>query len=141
MNVARGVVRRIYPTAASLHPAFTLIELLVVIAIIAILAAMLLPALAKAKGKARRASCTNNQHQIGMAYRSYTDDHQELFPEHDGLAAIGGHRPDEPFTNWNARYYGGEQWDTNRPLNVYVGNPEVFHCPADKGDPVAWSTP
>jgi prepilin-type N-terminal cleavage/methylation domain-containing protein len=113
---------------------FTLIELLVVIAIIAILAAMLLPALAKAKEKAKQTYCINNERQIGICFQLYTSDYNENYPIHDGWAALGGQRPLTPVTSGLAATYGGQEYETNRPLNQYGKTYDLFHCPADKGD-------
>ena len=135
----------------NLNRGFTLIELLVVIAIIALLAALLLPALAKAKERANRTICLSNLRQWGISLNLYLDDNQQSFPAfsipNNTPGAPGGYDQDNIYwadlATFAAAGYGNSAWFnalppyvSQPPLWQYAANPtnfvsgrSIFNCP------------
>jgi prepilin-type N-terminal cleavage/methylation domain-containing protein/prepilin-type processing-associated H-X9-DG protein len=109
---------------------FTLIELLVVIAIIAILAAMLLPALSRAKDKAKLVECQNNMKQLQTCYHMYVGDNNDLLPPNSSEGAYS--------TTTNSWVFGDAQTDVTTDniklglLYPYNTQAKIYVCPADR---------
>jgi len=96
---------------------FTLIELLVVVAVLGILAALLLPAIGRAKEKGRSTACLSNLHQIGIALQLYVQDSQNKLPTMFDWST-------DPAANTNGPAI-------NQVLSSYAGSSNLFRCPSD----------
>jgi prepilin-type N-terminal cleavage/methylation domain-containing protein/prepilin-type processing-associated H-X9-DG protein len=123
--------------------AFSLIELLVVIAIIAILAALLFPALAMAKERAKRTACLNNEKQLNLAWQVYADENGGALPVNDWDFRSGG-AVESPSNSW---VIGNASLDTNSStissgtLFPFVKDLGVYKCPADLSMVLATTVP
>jgi prepilin-type N-terminal cleavage/methylation domain-containing protein/prepilin-type processing-associated H-X9-DG protein len=130
----KSTVKSVRTRESALRDGFTLIELLVVIAIIAILAALLLPALSKAKASGQTTSCLSNLRQLELGYLAYVNDNKDFLPP-DNAAATGSGDMENLPGSW---VVGNAQRDTNAAhiqagvIYPFIGSPGVYRCAADR---------
>lgn len=116
---------------------FTLIELLIVIAIIAILASMLLPALNKAREKAREITCASNLKSWGVCYQFYLNDNREFFPLCDPARWAG---TTGPWKNMTAAQKTSSRWNSIvfPYMNRKLATTQSMQCPTILSAPISW---
>jgi prepilin-type N-terminal cleavage/methylation domain-containing protein/prepilin-type processing-associated H-X9-DG protein len=136
MNSRRSLFKGVAEGDPETVRAFTLIELLVVIAIIAILAALLLPGLARAKDQARSINCMSNLKQLQVCWQMYADDFKDVLAPNDSVYSFTG-ATTGIFTQQISWCQGSARDDTNTAQLVqgllfpYSKSAGIYHCPAD----------
>jgi prepilin-type N-terminal cleavage/methylation domain-containing protein/prepilin-type processing-associated H-X9-DG protein len=124
-----------HPEATTRDSGFTLIELLVVIAIIGILAAMLLPALTQAKGRAQQVSCLSNLKQLIVCWHLYALDNGDVLPPNNFVYDIGTDTPVISAGSWSTNVAPRDLSPagiTQGMLFTYNDQIGIYHCPGDK---------